>query len=126
MSAPLLEIRDLVRVYTEDGAGVPALQGLTLAVQLGTFPTVMRHVLEELWVGHAVETPVAMEQVEDIEDVELGFQRLACDGDRLSHGGDRAVGPRLAAAVAVEDPSLLAPVPWELRINGHCPSASSH
>ena len=35
MSAPLLEIRDLFRVYTEDGAGVPALQGLTLAVREG-------------------------------------------------------------------------------------------
>jgi ABC-type lipoprotein export system ATPase subunit len=31
----LLEIRDLFRVYTEDGAGVPALQGLTLSVREG-------------------------------------------------------------------------------------------
>ena len=28
-----VEIRDLFRVYTEDGAGVPALQGLTLSVR---------------------------------------------------------------------------------------------
>jgi ABC-type lipoprotein export system ATPase subunit len=35
MSAALLEIRELFRVYTEDGAGVPALQGLTLTVREG-------------------------------------------------------------------------------------------
>ncbi len=68
--------------------------------------------LEETGRGYPVAAPVAFQEIQHVEDVQLGLQCAAPDRDRLPDGGDRRMGPWLPTAVSLEDPAPLTPEAW--------------